>query len=342
MLRRRRAALTALIPFALAAFASPAAAAGSDADALFQQGLDAMRAGNYETACPLLDQSYRADPLPGALFTLAECENGWGKFKNAMAHYRAFVDMLPSLPAARRESFEERRRIAVEKIAIATAGMPEITIAVERPAASGLTVRRNGAVVEASAYGVTQKVDPGEYVISARTADGSAWERRVALAERDHVTVEIPSRLPRGAAAAEEVAPSAPTAPVVAGAPASGSSTRALAYLAGGIGVAGIATGAITGLVALADKSTVDSDCPNHLCNADGQRALNAGRTSSLVSTIAFPIGIVGLGAAAVLFIVSPSKSAASAAGSPSPSRSLRPSVAAGTGGASLLLEGSF
>jgi hypothetical protein len=336
---RRYGTLAGLTALTLLANASPAAGAGSDADALFQQGLEAMRAGNYETACPLLEQSYRADPLPGALFTLADCENGWGKFSKALAHYRAFLGLLPSLSAARRESFEERRRIAVEKIAIATAGMPEITIAVAAPASSGLTVRRNGTVVESSSYGVTQKVDPGEYVITARSADGGAWERRVALAERTHVTVEVPSPLPRGSTAADEAAPPETAAPMVAPASPSVSSSRGWAYLAGGVGIAGIATGAITGLVAIADKSTVDTDCPNHLCNAEGQRALNAGRTSSLVSTIAFPVGVVGLGAAAVLFLVSPStKSAASGAAAPS----LRPSVAGGSGGASFLLEGSF
>jgi hypothetical protein len=334
---RSAGALAALSALTLLAFAPPAAAAGSDADALFQQGLDAMRARDYATACPLLDQSYRADPLPGALFTLAECENGWGKFSNAMAHYRAFLALLPSLPAARREGFEERRRLAIEKIAIATAGMPEITIAVERSASSGITVTRNGAVVAPSSFGVTQKVDPGEYVITARSADGGGWERRVALAERDHVTVEIPSPLPRAASVVEEAPPPAP-APATADAAAPGSSGRTWAYVAGGVGVVGIATGAITGLLAMADKSTVDANCPNHLCNAEGERALGAGRTTSLVSTIAFPVGAAGLGAAAVLFLVSSPKSAASGAAAPS----LRPSVAAGTGGASFVLEGSF
>jgi hypothetical protein len=329
-----RAALTALTLFA---FAPPAAAAGSDADVLFQQGLDAMRAGNYESACPLLDQSYHADPVPGALFTLAECENSGGKFTKAMAHYRAFLALLPSLPAARREGFEERRRLAVEKIALASAGMPEITIAVDGAASSGLTVTRNGAIVASSSFGVTQKVDPGEYVITARSAEGGAWERRVALGERDHVTVEIPSPLPRPESVVDEPPPPA-TASAPADATQPGSSGRTWAYLAGGVGVAGIAAGAISGLLAMADKSTVDANCPNHLCNAEGERALSAGRTTSLVSTIAFPVGVVGLGAATVLFLVSSPKRAASGAASPH----LRPSVAAGAGGASVVLEGSF
>jgi hypothetical protein len=325
-----------LIALISLAFTPPAAAQPTDADALFQKGLDAMRAANYETACPLLEASYRKDPLPGVLFTLAECEHGWKKFTAAISHYRGFLEMLTSVPASRRESFEERRGIAVQKIELVSAALPAMTITVDPSASSALVVKRNGAVVDSSSYGVTQKVDPGAYVVTAQTPDGGAWQRRVELGERDRVAIEVPA-LPKGASSANEPPSPGPASIAASGAQPDSSGRRTWAYTAGVVGIAGLATGAIAGLIAMNDKSAIDANCPNHLCNAEGESALSAGRTSSLVSTIAFPVGAVGIGAAAILFLASP-KGASAATTSPA----LRPSVAGSANGASVILEGSF
>src|SRR6185436_7693284 len=81
----------------------------AEADALFKAGLEQMRAGRYETACPMLAKSYQLDPLPGALFTEADCEAAWGKVATAIEHYQAFVNALTVMAADRRAKFDERR-----------------------------------------------------------------------------------------------------------------------------------------------------------------------------------------------------------------------------------------
>ena len=294
-----------------------------------------MRAGNYAAGCPLLEASYRLDPLPGVLFTVAECETAWGKLALAVDHYRGFLTMLTALPPARLDRFEERRRIALEKIATASALMPEITLDVAAGGdTSGLVVKRNGVLVEPPSYGVTQKVDPGEYVISAEAPGGGAWERRLTLGERDRVRVNVPWPFPRGESSADAVVPEKRAANPDSVPSSSG--LRPWAYVAAGVGVAALATGAIAGLSAMSDKSTVDANCPNHLCNADGQGALSSGRTASLISTIGFSVGVVGAGTTAILFLVTGKKSDAVG------SLPVRPSVAVGGQGASLTLEGTF
>jgi len=324
-----------LFALALALVAIGARAECNDADRVFQKGLEAMRAGDYEAACPLLEESYRLDPVPGALFTLAECETAWGRLAAAVTHYRAFLEMVTSLPPARRDRFEERRRIAVEKVATVSASMPEITVNV--PAgASGLVVKRNGAAIDASSYGVTQKVDPGEYVFAANAPGAPAWERRYRLGERDKVHVDVPWPLGSAGGRAPAQEPSAPRSidDALADAP-SRSPSRTWVYVAGAVGLAGIATGTVAGIMAISSKSDIDANCPNRLCNAQGQRALETGRTTSLVSTIAFPIGAAGLATAAVLMLLSPSKTERGAA-------RVRPAVVAGPGGTGLFFEGAF
>ena len=62
------------------ALPNPAAAQDeSPAETLFNQGLEAMEAGNYEKGCPAIAESQRLDPRPGTVFTLAECEAKRGR-----------------------------------------------------------------------------------------------------------------------------------------------------------------------------------------------------------------------------------------------------------------------
>jgi len=93
------------------------AAEPSKADALYKTALEQMRAGQYEAACPMLDKSYQLDPLPGTLFAAGECESARGKVATAIDRYQSFVDALGALPADKRAKFDERQRLALERIA---------------------------------------------------------------------------------------------------------------------------------------------------------------------------------------------------------------------------------
>jgi hypothetical protein len=89
-----------------------ARADGADPAALFDRGLSDMQAHRYATGCPALAESYRLDPHAGGLFTLAECENQWGKIASAIADYDTFLDLLAHLPAADRAKQQDRAKIA--------------------------------------------------------------------------------------------------------------------------------------------------------------------------------------------------------------------------------------
>ncbi len=87
----------------------PAALWAQDrAAALFDQGLADMLAGKYDTGCPALEESYRLEPMAGALFTLAECEAQWGKSPAALEHYEQFVASLTEMQQAQRVKHEPR------------------------------------------------------------------------------------------------------------------------------------------------------------------------------------------------------------------------------------------
>ena len=298
----------------------PALAQGSPsrAETLFEQGLDAMRAGQYESACPALSESYRLEPLPGALFTLAECEAAWGKLTSAVDHYQTFLKGLPSLPPERRDKFDERRRMALEKIATLIATAPEVTIDAPLPVPPGLIVKRNGEVVEPNAFGVGKKVDPGEYVIFAELDGETVFERRVVLSERDRARVEVKwSPRPASEAAVSRAAVQPARVPP-APSPSASSGTRTWVYVSGGAAALGLATGFAAGGVAWSKKGSIEQNCPNRECNPEGRRAVSAGQRAATISTIGFSVGLVGAAGAALLLVL-PRQHAQSAAASKRP-----------------------
>ncbi|MFO0567610.1 MAG: hypothetical protein U0263_18270 [Polyangiaceae bacterium] len=48
------------------------------AEALFNAGRDAVKAGDYPTACAKFRESNRLDPAPGTVLNLADCEEHLG------------------------------------------------------------------------------------------------------------------------------------------------------------------------------------------------------------------------------------------------------------------------
>ncbi|HHH27793.1 MAG TPA: hypothetical protein ENK57_05530, partial [Polyangiaceae bacterium] len=98
------------------------------AEILFDQGLKDMLAGKYDTACPALAESFRLDPAPGALFTLAECEMGRGRLATAQTHYRDFLDRVERMTEEGKERQQQRVDVANEKLGELEGRVPTLTI----------------------------------------------------------------------------------------------------------------------------------------------------------------------------------------------------------------------
>lgn len=271
---------------------SAASDAPLNADHLFEQGLAEMRAGQYGVGCPHLAQSYRVDPVPGALFTLAECEASWNKLARALAHYQSFLSALTMLPAARRDSFEERRRIAAGQVTALSVSAPELTLNVAPEIAPGLIVKADGELIPSAAYGVARRIDPGRYGLTAERAGQRVWTRTVELQAGNRAIVQV----------------QLPLAPLVSGASSRASqhkkSLPAAAFVGDGVALAGLTTGIVAGLLAYGRLATIDRHCPARRCDGTGRAALNAARTEARISTIGFSCGIAGLAVATLAWLL--------------------------------------
>jgi len=85
----------------------------------------------------------------------------------------------------------------------------------------------------------------------------------------------------------------------------SSTSTRTWAYVAGGVGVAGLATFGIFGLMTRSTHEDLQTTCPASVCPPSAQDDIDKGKQQQLIANIGLGVGIVGLATGVTLFALS-------------------------------------
>ena len=286
----RCAALGALLTFSVSAQVSGQASAAEDA---YRRGLSAFEAGDYANACPELSESYRLDPLPGALFTVATCELKAGKIATAFRRFEEFITLVDSLAPAQQVQQETRRAVAEQERRDLSMDLPYIRIALQGSSANDAQVYLNGTLLPPESIGMEFAVDPGEQVVEQRRGGRTLGAQRVVIAkaERKTVTVVLVQDPP--------VAPRIEVRPIRSPATAS----HLLAYSIAGVGFTGVALGSVAGFLALREKGIVSTECNGTTCSVRGKDAADFGKADGLVSTVGFGVGIASLAISAAMLL---------------------------------------
>jgi hypothetical protein len=108
---------------------------------------------------------------------------------------------------------------------------------------------------------------------------------------------------------------------------------RLVAYIAGGVGLAGVVTGAIAGAVTWGQKGTIEKNCADGYCNEAGESAADVAGTMGAVSTVAFPIGLAGVVTAVVLLATEPDSARVGSGPRPRIAERPTPLIIVGTSG---------
>jgi hypothetical protein len=130
---------------------------------------------------------------------------------------------------------------------------------------------------------------------------------------RARAAVEV-LKTPPPQAAPTPPSPAPPSPPASSPTPEPAGSSRLPAIVAFSVGGAGVAVGGIFGGLALAKQSDLDAGCKNRQCPPSSSGDISSLKSTSLVSTIGFAVGGVGIATGVVLLMVrgSSSKDAAS------------------------------
>lgn len=298
-----------MLGLGLLGWAAPAGA--SEPEQHFERGMAELQAGRYEAACPALRKSYRLERRPRTLFHLAECEERAGRIATAALHYDEYLDALERLSPPEQRDEAERQKAALSRRDKIDADIPRVTFRLPDTAPKGTKVTRSSKASPDPVpvvLGVPVPVDPGEHWVRTEAPGAPPRDRRFFVNRRERLTIDLSVAQPGDDGRTVRYSPPLEHVPAVLppavedGLPA----RRLVAYIAGGVGLAGVVTGAIAGAVTWGQKGTIEKNCADGFCNEAGESAADVAGTMGAVSTVAFPIGLAGVAMAVVLLATEP------------------------------------
>jgi hypothetical protein len=192
MPRSSLTALGAVAAVILAAAPAAAQTAAVQAEQLFREGRDAMKAGRFAEACEAFAESQKLDPSAGTLLNLADCREKNNQLASAWVAYIEAQGMLRSSTDA-----QSVKMVGIaQKRAKALEGRIS-KLVVEVPASSrrdGLAVTRNGEPLSQALWGRPSPVDGGTVVVEVTAPGALPWRAEVEVAtEGDVQTIEVPA-----------------------------------------------------------------------------------------------------------------------------------------------------
>jgi hypothetical protein len=228
-----------------------------------------------------------------------------------------------TLDAESPEPFRKAVHDAEDDLMAIRARIAKVTIVASGPGAGDpeLSVTLDGHLLKSALVGVELPIDPGEHTLSAVAPGGAPVQLAFSAAEKQAQKIEI--AVPAGhqvksSAKPGTAAPASPAPGVEMNAPASDTQPSSwqvpTGLIIGGVGVAGLATGVVSGLVAGSRYAKAERECPDHACieGGAGWDAVKSFRTLRTVSTVGYIVGGVGLAAGTTLVLLAPAKPARS------------------------------
>jgi hypothetical protein len=272
------------------------------AQSKFTKGRKLFEKKKYEQALQELKASHQIVSSPNTRLMIARCLQEMGRLVEAYAEFgRAAVEARELERADQRyaqaaESAELDRKELETKLGF-------VVVDVRNPA-SDSTLRVGGEEIKRAAWGVAAPAMPGDTEVVVETPGRPPVRKSVTLSagQRAELMIDAGVRPP-------EPEPPPPPPP-----PEQSNSTRTWAYVAGGIGVAGMATFAVAGLMANGTYSDLEDECGGP-CPPDRQDDIDAGRRQQTIANIGLAVGVIGLGTGVALYLSSEPSDSGSAPG---------------------------
>jgi hypothetical protein len=277
-----------------AASGAPTAADRETARNLMEQGRDARDKGDLKEALKRFQAANDIMHVPTTALEVARAQVALGLLVEA----RDTVAGLRQIPSKNdSQLFKDARAKAEDLDASLSGRVPALTITVTgAPPGQDAEVMVDGVVLPAGALGLPRSVDPGHHVITATTASAEG-KQEIDVKEGEQKPLEV-TLVGTGVA----VAPIPATPEEETQAPPKRSHKPTVVTFVGiGVAGAGVVAGTVTGVLSLSKKSTLSSECPNHICGPSSYGALDSATLFATLSDVSFAVA----GAGAVVTVVS-------------------------------------
>jgi hypothetical protein len=302
---------TSLVAPAAFAQDQPQAENVAAARSLGMQGIKQADAGDCKSAIENLSRAESLYHAPSILGRLGECQVKVGQIVAGTENLNRVVreQLAANAPKAFRDAQERAKGVlnaALPKIA-------RLTVRVE-PADAKPQVTVAGTSIPAALIGVERPTDPGTHEVVVSAPGYLVQKTSVTLAEGGAQEISLKLEKDPSAVAAPPP-PVATTPPIVTTGPAptptdtTPKKNNTLAYVALGVGGAGLLVGGITGFLALGKKSDL-KNCVDTRCPSSQKDTLDNAKSMATVSTVGFAVGFVGVGLGVVLLLTGSNNSA--------------------------------
>jgi hypothetical protein len=301
-------ALAGTLTFCAQSTMAQTASEKAAAEALFDQGVKLLKAGDYAAACKKLERSQSVDPGIGTLLYLGECYKKLGRTASAWAIFREAASKAKAAGETERAEAGNSRADVLE---------PELSylsfeVAAETMALPGLKVMRGNDEVSPALFGTKVPVDPGQLKVVATAPGHEPFEMFVQIQNGPaETTVSVPllPALPPSERPASVAAGGPTTSDSRADqAPKPGSTQRGIGIAMGVLGVVGAGVGGVFGVLAINRDHKADEVCGDTTCNpgSDGYDLSSTARTYATVSTVAITAGAALAVGGVVLYFTAP------------------------------------
>jgi hypothetical protein len=260
------------------------------------EGVQLADAGKCPEAIEKLTRAESLHHAPTILGRLGECQVNVGDVVEGTENLNMVV--REQLPANAPKVFHDAQDRAQK---VLTQAMPKIAHLVIRitPSDVKASVAVAGKSVPAALIGAERPTDPGTHQVTATAEGYKPASATVTLAEGGHQDITLLLEKDPNAVAA---LPASTTPPPAAGAevtppPEAAGRSNTPAYVAFGIGAAGLVVGSVTGALAFSKAS----DCPDKVCPS--QDKLDSAKSMATVSTISFGVGLAGVAVGTILLL---------------------------------------
>jgi hypothetical protein len=231
---------------------------------------------------------------------------------------------------------DDRYPVARDGVARVKPRIPSLRVNIAAGSPVQMSVRIDGAPLAISSVGADQPMDPGTYTVTTSAPGREERSYEVTLKEAGSQTLTVEAGKKTMVMGAPQQAPPPPPS---AGRP---TALQAAGFAALGVGATGLVLGAVTGILAIGQKSDASTLCPDATrCAGPGLTAAGTGHALAAVSTGAFVVGLAGAGAGVALVLLGRDHRPAGGDAAPTPPvATVAPWVL--PGGAGLGVQGRF
>jgi hypothetical protein len=266
----------------------------------FSAGKQAIEAKNWERAVAELRSSLDVIDSPNARLELSRALRDSGNLADAWAEYGRTVDSATRL-AVSEERYSKTADAAKTERADIEPKLAFVTVTVAH-APPDAALKVGGRPVASAEWAGPIVVPAGTVDVVLSDAAGKELARQtVSAAEGQKSPVALDAQPPPPVEAKPE--PEPPPPPVIT--PPPGPNLRPYAYVAGGVGVAGLAMFTILGLMDNSTYSDLKSACSGNVCPPGKQSEIDSGRTQQTLANVGLVVGALGIAGGATLFVLS-------------------------------------